>query len=73
MQKLKIKIGILSLVLITGMAIAQKNVQSLKSSQITATASATAADVKEYKYESVKGDLLNLHTRQWIKSVFKCV
>jgi predicted Zn-dependent peptidase len=59
MQKLKIKIGILSLVLITGMAIAQKNVQSLKSSQITATASATAADVKEYKYESVKGDLLN--------------
>jgi predicted Zn-dependent peptidase len=67
MIKLQLKLGIYLLALSTTICYAQKSVQSLKTNQINATAPAVAAAqaaekekaASEYKYESIKGDLLN--------------
>lgn len=63
MIQLKIKLSLWILVLSTGINLAQKSVQTLKSQQLSATSTETVASNAtaggEYKYESVKGDLLN--------------
>jgi predicted Zn-dependent peptidase len=63
MIKFKIKLSLYFVVLASTCSIAQKSVQTLKSTQITATASAPGVSETKsetaYTYESVKGDLLN--------------
>jgi predicted Zn-dependent peptidase len=63
MIKFKIKLSLYIVALASAYSIAQKSVQTLKSTQITATApetgSAETKSEKAYTYESVKGDLLN--------------
>jgi predicted Zn-dependent peptidase len=63
MLKSKIKIGFIVVALTTTYSVAQKSVQTLKSQQVQATAPASGSsaenNIPEYKYESVKGDLLN--------------
>jgi predicted Zn-dependent peptidase len=63
MIKFKIKLSLYIVALASAYSIAQKSVQTLKSTQITATAPETgSAETKSetaYTYESVKGDLLN--------------
>jgi len=63
MLKSKIKIGFIVVALTTTYSVAQKSVQTLKSQQVQATAPASGSSAEnntpEYKYESVKGDLLN--------------
>ena len=64
MIKFKIKLCLSVVVLSTSYSIAQKNVQTIKNPQLQVTAAPAtiaAADKTsmEYKYESVKGDLLN--------------
>jgi predicted Zn-dependent peptidase len=63
MIKFKIKLSLYLVALASTCSIAQKSVQTLKSTQITATApapgSAEAKSETAYTYESVKGDLLN--------------
>lgn len=63
MIKLKIKLSLLFVAFSTVLSIAQKSVQTLKSQQVQATAPesgpAAKTNTSEYKYESVKGDLLN--------------
>ena len=66
MIKLKIKLSLYIVAIVSACSIAQKNVQVLKSTQISPTpaeaSKAAQAQQKsdiEYKYESVKGDLLN--------------
>lgn len=63
MYKLKIKVSLLIVAFAANISVGQKSVQSLKSTQINATAPEPGAPSlkvdTEYKYESVKGDLLN--------------
>lgn len=63
MISIKQKLSVCFVALATTFALAQKSVQTLKPQQVTATdpqsANTVPSNNKEYKYESVKGDLLN--------------